>query len=242
MPKIHPMNSEQEKNDPTKEQSSPYKGYEGGPEGGDEDALVEDPFLPVGGSGLRVRGRPKKMVAWEVVRSLRVPDDLPLLTESLPAPRANLKQIRHSHHRLAELLAQGTDQVEASRLTGYNNAYISVLQTDPTFKELITYYTAQKEQTFIDVIERMRSLGLSTLDELQARLESNPDSYSNRELMEQAELTLIKPMAASRGQIQPNTGTTGVSVNVSFVQAKHSEGPIIDVSPTQDAKNAGEEG
>lgn len=238
MPKISSMNSEQDK-EVNLEPNTPPLSYEGGSEGGSEE-LVEDPFFPVGGSGLRVRGRSKskKMVAWEIVRSLRVPDDLPLLTESLPAPRANLKQIRHSHHRLAELLAQGTDQVEASRLTGYNNAYISVLQTDPTFKELITYYSVQKEQTFVDVIERMRSLGLSTLDELQSRLESDPSSYSNRELMEQAELTLIKPMAASRGQIQPGqAGNTGVSVNVKFVQAVSPGDAVIDVTPSSFIQN-----
>lgn len=210
--------------------------------------LVGDPFLESeGGSspdafpedGPGGLGEPKgrkaaKMIAWEVIRSLRVPDDLHFLTESLPAPRANLTQIRHSHHQLAQLMAQGTDQVECSRLTGYNNAYISVLKGDPTFKELIAYYSSQRDQAFVDVVERMRSLGLSTLDELQARLENDPGSYSNRELMEQAELTLIKPMAASRGQIQPGqAGNTGVSVNVKFVQAAPAgatEGPIIDVT------------
>lgn len=203
--------------------------------------LVSDPFegdLEGRFEGGRKQG---KMVAWEIVRSLRVPDDLHFLTESLPAPRQTLKQIRHNHHQLAQLLAQGTPQVEAARLTGYNNAYICVLESDPTFKELVNYYSQQRELAFVDVVDRMRTLGLSTLDELQSRLESDPDSYSNRELMEQAELTLIKPMAASRGAIQPNQTGSGVSVSVKFVQAAPSmetsnerKGPIIDVTALED--------
>lgn len=206
---------------------------------GDQERLVNDPFE--GDLEGRFEGgrKQRKMVVWEIVRSLRVPDDLHFLTESLPAPRATLKQIRHNHHQLAQLLAQGTSQVEASRLTGYNNAYICVLESDPTFKELVSYYTSQRELAFVDVVERMRSLGLSTLDELQNRLETDPNSYSNRELMEQAELTLIKPMAASRGEIKPQTGS-GVSVNVKFVQAATSmeHGQIIDVTASGDEEKA----
>jgi len=122
------------------------------------------------------------------------------------------------------MLAQGTKQEECSALTGYSPSYISILKTDPTFQELIAHYTTQRELLFVDVIERMRSLGLSTLDELQRRMEEDPDNFSNRELFEQAELLLVKPMSATRGLVRPGEsaaqGTGGIQVNVNFIKSE----------------------
>jgi len=199
----------------------------------------EEPSIGSGRGGRKG----KKAVLWEVVRPLRMPDDLPLLSQALPAKRANVLQIRHSHHQLAQMLATGTKQSECSLITGYSPAYISSLKTDPTFQELIEYYSSQREQLFVDVIERMRSLGLSTLDELQARMEEDPTQFSNRELFEQAELMLVKPMAATRGLLRPGdtsaaTGAGGVQVNVNFIKTSDTK-PIdntaitIDVEPNK---------
>jgi len=187
----------------------------------------------------------KKAVLWEVIRSLKVPDDLPLLSTSLPAAKQTLTQIRHSHHQLAQMLATGTKQEECALITGYSPVYISILKTDPTFNDLVAYYAAQREVVFVDAIERMRSLGLSTLDELQARLEEDPTQFSNRELFEQAELMLVKPMAATRSahlQTASNPANgTGIQLNVNFIGTqtpqqqpedilkKPEPSPIIDV-------------
>lgn len=195
--------------------------------------------------------RPKKAVLWEVIRSLRLPSgddpqdqgDLPLLSTSLPSAKQNLVQIRHSHHQLAQMLATGTKQEECALITGYNPAYISILKGDPSFQDLISYYSAQREVLFVDAIERMRSLGLSTLDELQSRLEEDPTQFSNRELLEQTELMLVKPMAATRGVLpiggaRSNDGASGVQVNVNFIQTQNREAAptqpdIIDMKPTR---------
>lgn len=171
------------------------------------------------------RKKPKKGLMWEVLRTLRAPEDIPLLHESLPARRANLTQIRHSHHQLARQLAKGLSQQEASEITGYSPAYISVIKTDPSFAELIAYYGANEEEKHVDVLERMRILGLNTVEELQMRLETDPDSYSLRELMEQAELMLVKPMAVTRSTMpiaSAGSASHGVQVNVNFVKSESS--------------------
>jgi hypothetical protein len=190
----------------------------------------------------------KRAILWEIVRSLRLPcptdenpndqGDLPLLSTSLPSPKQNITQIRHSHHQLAQMLATGTDQSECALITGYSPVYISILKGDPTFKDLVSYYAAQREHIYVDAIERMRSLGLSTLDELQSRLEEDPTQFSIRELHEQAEIMLIKPMAATRGVIHPSNAPSnaGVQVNVNFVQTPpRTDDPkqpdIIDMKP-----------
>jgi hypothetical protein len=187
------------------------------------------------------RGGRKEMktVLWEVIRPLKVPDDLPLLENPVPAPKQTLLQIRHTHHQLAQLIAQGTEQTECALITGYAPSYISVLKGDPSFNELISYYAAQQEVKFVDVIDRMRSLGLSTLEELQSRLELEPQSYSHRELMELAELTLVKPMAATRSRLlaEGSTSNGGVSVQVNFVKSEPSL-PSVGSSVSEAGRSA----
>lgn len=177
------------------------------------------------------RKKPKKGLMWELLRVLRAPEDLHLLHDTLPARRANLTQIRHSHHQLARQLSKGLSQQEASEITGYSPAYISVIKTDPAFAELVSYYAANEEEKHVDVLERMRILGLNTVEELQMRLETDPDSYSLRELMEQAELMLVKPMAVTRSTMpiaSAGSASHGVQVNVNFVK---SDRPHTEISP-----------
>ena len=175
--------------------------------------------------------KPTQLAELEVVRAL-VPDDLadlakPLPAEAKPAPTAIT--IRHSHHMLAQALARGDTQEHVSLITGYSPAYISTLKGDPAFAELLAYYGQQQELAFADVTERMRALGITALDELRSRLESAPDDWTRREIMELIELTLVKPgrQLGAPGASGPGHG---VSIEVKFVEAR-SMTKIIDVTP-----------
>lgn len=164
----------------------------------------------------------------EIVRGL-TEADLPMLASPPPVNSVapTVQALRASHHQLAQLLARGMSGTEASLITGYSLSRISILQSDPTFTELLANYQANRELVFADTLERMRILGLSTLDELQDRLESDPVRWSNRELMEMAELMLVKPrIATPMGQASALGGSptgshsgSGVTVNVKFVTA-----------------------
>ena len=164
-----------------------------------------------------------------VVRAL-VPEDIPVLASPPPmgTQAPTVQALRASHHQLAQLLAKGMSGTEASLVTGYSLSRISILRSDPTFAELLANYQVNRELVFADTLERMRILGLSTLDELQDRLEAAPERWSNRELMEMAELMLVKPrIAGPMGQSSPlgspsqggQPGSGGVTVNVKFVSA-----------------------
>jgi hypothetical protein len=185
----------------------------------------------------------KKQVMWEVIRSL-TPEDIPLLNTTLPAPRATLVQIRHTHHQLARLLSEGRSNSDAALLTGYSPTYVSVLKDDPSFQELVAHYGMQEELYHVDVLERMKMVGLTTLDTLQERLEEDSSSFTNRELMEQAELMLVKPMVATRGGILPGVAagpaSNGVSINVNFIgqSTPRSQPEDILKHPAQNAADA----
>jgi|SRR5215467_12131017 len=199
----------------------------------DGGGLVDCPFdrLPSGRGG-----RAARRVNWEVVRTLVVPDDLPLLSERHAKKPQTLKHVRHVHHQLARLMATGVPQEEIALITGYSPTYISRIKSDPTFEALVDYYHNQRDEIFVDVVERMKTLGLSTIDELQRRLEDEPDEWSRRELMEMAELMLIKP-AAARTPMNVTAAIAPVNVNVKFVTAQHTEsltapaGRVIEHQP-----------
>lgn len=178
------------------------------------------------GSARGGRKRPG-VVPWEIVREL-TPGDLPVLLApppvgSQPSP---ILAIRHAHHHLARLITEGHEMGHISLMTGYSPAWISNIQTSPAFQELLHYYSAQKELEFVDVCERMKRLGLNALDELQERLDREPDSWTKKELMDLAELTL-QP-GGEPGKRQPNA--LGLAVSVRFVEP---QGQTLDVVPTK---------
>lgn len=179
-------------------------------------------------------GRKARDCEIAVVRSLTT-DDLPVLESgaSQAGTGISLLSIRHSHHLLAQCLAKGMPQVEAALMTGYSASYISSIKGDPAFNELLAYYNQVAELAFVDVMERMRVLGLSAIDELQRRLEVETDEWTRRELMELAELMVLKGRSGPGGAAgAPGTGgasgLAGVVVNVSFVEKPQSHGNVID--------------
>ena len=191
------------------------------PPASDIDDLVTE--LDLGSAtGHRKRGAPCSV---EIIRAL-AEDDLPVLAAptSTGLGPSVLLSVTHAHHQLAQLLARGTPATEAALITGYSPAYISKIRGDRCFAELLVHYGEEREAVFVDVLERMRVLGLSSLDELQARLAEEPEEWSRRELMELAELMLVKSRQAGGGA--EGRGTAAVSVNVKFVTAQaRSEAP-----------------
>lgn len=176
-----------------------------------------------------------RSLAFHVVRSL-VEADMELIlnppkgalaSNETPSPLT----IRASHHRVAECLVQGMENVEISMITGYTPEYISRLKHDPAFEELLAHYDAERKQRHVDALDRMKMLGLTAVEEIQERLENDRAGFTKRELLEIVDLALIK------GQQKPNAGhgagagAGGVAVNVSFVQAPHVElTPIVEVT------------
>lgn len=165
-----------------------------------------------------------------VIREL-TPNDLPAI-QAPPVVAASLPvvaQLRHSHHRLAELIAKGLPGTEISLITGYSQSYISNIQRDPAMRELIAYYEAQKESIFIDAMERLRVLGIDGIEALQAKLDDPEIKWSPRELMELVEMAVVKPTAAA--QARPGNSGPGpsVSLEVKFVGARPRDDQVIEV-------------
>lgn len=189
---------------------------EGVPEGA--DALLEEIDLGSACGGRRI----SKPVALRVVRAL-TENDLPALDEATGYQVPTLDTLRSSHHQLAQLLAKGTSQTEAGMITGYSGTYISILvNNDPAFKELLAHYQQERKQVFVDVLERVRLLGLEANDLLLQRLREDPDKWTNQQLMDLHKETLGKLASGSA-----SGGSQGVQIGkleVSFVSPERGGG------------------
>lgn len=181
------------------------------------------------------RGRQAAPLAISVKRELTIADKEEL---EHPSPKGTeiqpLAKLRHTHHMAARLLAEGRPPGEVALVTGYSNSRISILQQDPAFAELVEYYRTQVTTAYVNVHERLAALGLATVDELQERLEADPESFKNRELMDLATMlldrTVAPPKGAKPGMSGGGGGGAGVKVTVNFVKSD-SPGPLLDASP-----------
>lgn len=143
--------------------------------------------------------RPAEKVTWELVRALEE-SDFPALTEPAPlgsAPPSTLRELRAVHHQMAQLLAEGKDQAQVALLLGFSQSRVSILKNDPAFAELVSYYSTQREQIFIDLVERKKGLAVAAVEELTSRLQDAPQEFTKREL---TELVEVMDPPAVRGQ------------------------------------------
>lgn len=180
------------------------------------------------GNAPRGRGR-KSELRLELVRALGA-EDLPALV----APPAHgmtaspLQSLRHSHHQAAQLIAKGTEVGEVALLTGYSPSTLYRLKGDPAFAELIEHYASERQRVLVDVLERMKALGLSTLDELQERLESDPAGWTKGELMQLTELLLVKGGRGVGAATYGGGAGAPTAISINFVQADPGPTLVID--------------
>lgn len=128
-----------------------------------------------------------------------------------------IARLRHTHHLLARCLAEGRKPSEVSLITGYSLSRISILQNDPSVKELVAYYAENAAEQYLDVHARLAALGVSTLEELQERLEAEPEKFTQNQLMQLAELTLDRSVAPPKGGGKGGgAGAPAVNFNISF--------------------------
>lgn len=119
-----------------------------------------------------------------------------------------LAKLRGIHHDIARQLASGLTPAEVSAITGYSPSRISTLQNDPSFKELLAFYSEKQKEIYIDVHKRMSTLGLDAASELSDRLVEKPESFTNTQLIELTKATL------DRAGYNPVSKTVNASVTL----------------------------
>jgi hypothetical protein len=138
-----------------------------------------------------------------------------------------IKQIRQAHHEIARLLAQGVKAVEISGITGYSQSRISILQNDPAFKNLMSFYETENKELNVDVQLRLRSLGLDAIGQISERLEESPEDFSNEELRKLAETVLDRGGFGPKSSIQVSHGIDAATLATIKAETTNAQTSII---------------
>lgn len=145
-----------------------------------------------------------------------------------------IKSLRYNHHLLAKAVASGKTLLECSKLTGLTGARISDLKNDPAFQELVSFYADELNEIFVDVHQRMASLGTSVLEELQERFDAEPDKFTKRELMDLFTAMADRSIPTAKGGPSPQQGISvgggaGLNLQINFVSPTPE---TIDIPPS----------
>lgn len=143
-------------------------------------------------------------------------DDVDAVIEHIEAgavighPQAGglIERMRHTHHRLAQYLAMGMDELRAAKMCNYTNGYVSQLKTSPAFQELLAYYAQGVEEEFADFVSAASDLSMDMLGRLREVLEETPEKLTPQVLIEG-----IKLLADRTGHA-PVMKTTNLNVNL----------------------------
>lgn len=179
---------------------------------------------------VKTRGRTMSPLELEIISSISEEDLLNRSEGALVSSEApTLSRIRGIHHEIARLLASGLKPADVSAATGYSLSRISILQKDPSFRELLSFYESKSDEVFVDVRKRMAVLGLDAASELADRLENKPETLSNSQLIE------ITKASLDRAGFSPVTKTVNVGVQISSDEladlrnSKSSSVKVLDV-------------
>jgi len=98
-----------------------------------------------------------------------------------------LKKIRNHHHRIAKMLAKGVDHATIAEQTGMTIQRVTVLACDPSMAELVAHYGDHGVEIVIDMHEQYRATTGIALEELQDRLEEQPEEFTAMQLLDVVE-------------------------------------------------------
>lgn len=100
----------------------------------------------------------------------------------------DLAKVREQHHVVARYVASGMQQTIIASLTGYTEAYVSVLLNNPAMQELIGYYRSNHINAAAAVGEKLKHVALKAVEKLEGQLDD--DELGANELIQVAKLGL----------------------------------------------------
>lgn len=155
----------------------------------------------------RTTGRAQVPVTAEYVRALE-PSDFAALGVEKGSKTPAIKRLSERHHTLARNLAGGMPPGQAALICGYDPSRVAILQADPAFRELMTFYREDVDVVYRDAHAKLAGVASTALDELQERLETAPEDISVGQLIE------LTKLGADRTGYGPQSSQTNVNVNV----------------------------
>jgi hypothetical protein len=141
---------------------------------------------------------------WAVTRDLQAGEESRFESETLGVKPIPLAKVREIHHQIARLLAQGLRPVEVSAIVGFSQSRISILKSDPTFKELLAFYSNRRDEIGQDLTAKLTALTLDAMTTLHERLVDAPEEITTDELQRAVNAGLDRLGHGSRSTVEVN--------------------------------------
>lgn len=157
--------------------------------------------------------------------------DLGKLAETRGVKPAPIKRLSARHHNLAKAIASGRSTGDAAIIAGVEPSRVSVLKNDVTFKELIEYYRSRVDRGDDLMFDRLTGMSLEAVDEINRRIEEEPETLTTDELERIAKLGLDRTgYGPKRTEDKTFTFNFGDRLNAARERIrKHEE--MLDITP-----------
>lgn len=180
---------------------------------------------------IRTAGRAPSVPDFEILGEVGA-EELALMQEPRGSEAPPLKRLQQRHHALARNIAAGVPAGEAALLCGYVPSRVSILLADPTFKELVKFYSQDLERVYYGLHETLSALAHDAAEELRTRLEEEPDSLSVGQLTE-----LVKT-GADRTGFGPSSKTdvnvtVGIADKLNAARERVAQRRMLELTATE---------
>lgn len=193
------------------------------------------------------RGAIAEPLLMDVTREITAEDLLRLTNNAGPKVGVPiLQKLRATHHRQAQLLAQGKNLNEVAAIVGCTVQRLVQLQIDPMFAELISYYHDQLMVNAMDDASRLQSkitdLGEQAVDELLERMENDASRKTMRtgDVRQIAEFamdrTVAPPKATTSAQLAPSAITINFGTSLVTERSEGAMEPAITAGSAKAVK------
>jgi hypothetical protein len=181
----------------------------------------------------KLNGRSALPLLYSTGRALSLDDIIALRVErSVQKPPSAVKRLSERHKNLARMVAMGRSNAECAAITGYTESRISILKSDPAFKDLVRLY---KEETDIEVqslTEKMVGASHLALDILIDRLEDEPEKFSATQLLS------VQNALADRSGHGVSTTSTNLNIHVGLAdRLEKARNRIKTINATPEISN-----
>jgi len=165
--------------------------------------------------------------------------DLDKLAETRGVTAPPLKRLSDRHHKLARAIASGRSLSECAIIAGYDPSRVSVLKTDATFQDLISYYRSQGARGDDLLLNELTGLSFDSVTEMRRRVEENPDDLSVDELARLAQLGLDRsgygPKRTEEKNLTVNFGDRLEAARKRVIEHE-AAADYVDVTPQEAAE------
>lgn len=166
---------------------------------------IDSPFAP---SELRVRGRAARLPAVLGVRALELDEVAAHTAREAGTKPSALVRLSSRHRQLARLIASGVSTTAAALAVGLTVSRVSSLKSDKNFIDLVEHCKVAQDLAYQSYHEQLAGLSEDAVAELRERVETEPESFENGELLD-----IIRTTADRTGYAPKRVEEKNINVN-----------------------------